>query len=216
MTTEAPTTPAAAPATPQVIDVQAITNQAVEAATKAASGMAEKKATEIAAKRIQEIGRAMSGDGAVNPTQTALETFVADPLKTMHSLKEITKKEIREEQQRINDYQATQRNSVQPFINDYPELNSPKKLALVEKLADQHAASGLSYADALKKGCEEAIKEFGLKSVSEAEKAGNVANVALPHGGGFRSGTPSISQEKSTSDFMTGMKSRLVSFRKRA
>lgn len=214
-TPEAPAPQAAQPAAPQV-DISALVAKAAEAATKAASEAAERKATEIAAKRIQDIGRAMVGEPQADPGKQFLETFVADPVRSLHSLKEITKRELKEEMAEKEKVAKTQVDSVGPFIKEYPELNSPKKLAMVEALANQQQALGLSYGEALKKACEETVKEFGLKSVSEAERDGSYAHVALPGGGGYRPGAPKQNEEKSQTDFLSGMRSKMSSFRKKS
>lgn len=206
-------TPASPPAPAQVDPATraAIVKEATEAATKTA----QEQGVKIAAEKLKQIGQALTGETAPAPEKQLLETFVANPLKTLHSLKEVTKSEIREEQRQIEAQRATQLNAVQPFINEYPELNAPNKLALVEKIAEDHQRAGMTYADALKKGCEEAVKEFNLKSVSEIQASGNYA-AGLPGGGGVRPPVSKFSEEKSQSDFINGMKARVTSFRKKA
>ena len=208
----------AAPA-PQV-DADALAKHVAEVATKVATEISEKrageKATEIAASRLKEIGQALTGEKAPDPSETFLKSFVTNPLQAFHSVKEITKNELREEQKQAEAVAKVQRDAVTPFISEYPELNSPKKLAMVEKLAEQYQASGMDYADALKKGCEETVSEFQLKSVSDEERNSNYSSTGLPTGGSVRQGKPSWNDEKSQSDFLSGMKSKMSSFRKKS
>lgn len=205
---------APAPTVP-TIDVAKVAESAAEAATKVASEMIEKKASEIATAQLREFGRKLSGEEAPDPGKQFLESFVSNPAKVLHGIKELTKKEIAEENKAIERVQTTQRNVVTPFINEYPELNSPKKLALVQQLASQKEAAGMSMEQALQEGCEEAVKEFNLKSVSDAAREGNYAATGLPGGGAYRPGAPKFNEAKSNSDFLAGMKSRVTSFRKK-
>jgi hypothetical protein len=207
-----------AAAAPQV-NIQEIVTKAADAAAKAAgeaaTKVAEQKATEVAGRRMQEIGRELAGDKAVDPAKQFLESFVSAPDKLLHGLKEVTKREIREEYARADEVARTQRDVVGPVVKEYPGLNSPNKLALVERLAEQHQANGLSYADALKKAADDTVKEFGLKSVTEEAQNGRV--VALPNGGAaFIGGAPKYDEGKSNSDFLAGMKGRMNAFRKKS
>lgn len=215
--------PANEPATNQApmqqqpqFDAKAIAQEAARAATEAATVMAEKKATEIAAARIKEIGRALTGEQPVSPQRQVLENLVDDPLKTFMTVKEVTKREIREELRAERDRTDTQRSVVMPILQEYPELNKPNRLALVERLTDENVANGMSYPDALKKGCEDTVKEFNLKSVTEAQRDGTYRQVGLPGGGGVNPGAPQHDEQKSQSSFLDSMRNRMVSFRKRS
>lgn len=221
MTTAADSTPKteAAPAQPQTVDVAAIAREAAQIATveatKNTEKIAEKRAGEIATERLRQVGNALAGNEPVDNTKVALEQFVGDPIKMLHSLKEVTKREMRAEQDERNKVHDTQQKIVSPFISEYPELNSRKRLALVEKLADDYVSSGKTYEDALKSACEDTVKEFNLKSVSESEREGN-SSFGLPSGGGHRSGAPKFSEDKSQDDFLKSMRDKSNSVRKKA
>ena len=205
------TTPAAP--TQPIIDIAKITADAVSQATAKAEKIADEKATKVAAQKLEMIGKALTGDKGADMNEVILKTFVADPLKAFHTVKEAAKKEALDQVRSDNQIADLQRAVASPFLSEYPELNSPNKLALVERLADQYEASGTSYADALKKGFEETVKEFGLKSVSEAHRTGAAYNTGLPGGGGFIPGAPQHDEAKSQSNFMTNMKNKMNSFR---
>jgi len=201
------------------VNIQEIVAKAADAAAKAAGDaatkVAEQKATEVAGRRMQEIGRELAGDKPVDPAKHLLEQFVSAPDRLLHGLKEVTKKEIREEQAREREIAKTQVDVVGPVVKEYPGLNSPKKLALVETLAERYVGEGMSYAEALKKGAEETVKEFGLKSVTEEAQNGRV--VTLPNGGAaYIGGAPKYDEGKSQSDFLAGMRSKMNASRKKS
>lgn len=201
------------PAQPQV-DTNAIANAAATAAAESASKLIEKKATEIAEAKLKEIGKAFNNEPPVDPAKQFLEGFVANPGKAFAAVKELTKKEIKEEQESAQRYANTQRAVLNPILQEYPELSSDNKLKFVERLTnDFQRDENLSYADALKKGAEAAVKELGLKSVSERQKAGDYRAVGLPGGGGMGAGAPRFDEEKSTNSFLTGMRNRMKSTR---
>lgn len=195
-----------------IVDVEAITKKATEAAQKAALEIADKRATEIAADRLKEIGRAMTGEAAPDPKKRALVDFAEDPTRTLLAVKEIakreTKQELQEELRREKEIEKVQLEVGGKFIQEYPELNSPKKMALVERLADDYVSQGLSYKDALEKSMKEAVDEFKLKPVSEAERFNSYARTGLPGGGGYTPGAPKFDESKSQSDFITGLRNR--------
>lgn len=207
----AETKPAATPA------ISAADHAAIvaKAETKAAE-VAASRATEVAEQRLREASRVLSGEKPSDPGKDFLNTFVGDPLKAFHTLKEITKAEINEEQQRVNAVKEVQYKVAQPFINDYPEINTKRKLAMVESLADQHTKRGLSYQEALQTAFKETVEELGLKSVSEQQAESNRNIFGLPRTGGLSSKSIPISEAKSTADFFTGMRDKRNSFRKKS
>lgn len=206
---------AAAVTPPPAVDVAALAKAAADAATAAVTKTIEEKASKVATDKLEAIGRALTGQDKPDHGQQALESFVKDPLKSLHTVKEITKQELREEMQVEQNFRNIQASVAKPFLENYPEINTPTKLALVEALTIQAQKAGDSYDVALKKGFEGAIKEFKVESVSEAIKNGNYQQGGLPHGGGFVPGAPKYSEEKSNADFLTGMKQRAAAIRTR-
>lgn len=204
------------PAQPQ-IDVQAIANQAAEAAAAKATAVAQEMATRVTNERLAQAAAVLNPNlKPVDPGQRVLEDLVANPIATLHTVKELAKKEIREEFDKKQLVVDTQRSVLTPMISEYPELNSPNKLALVEKLAEKHQKSGKSMGEALKLASEEAIKEFGLKSVSEAQRDGTARFTGLPGGGGYvSSGSQKFDESKSQTDFISGMKKAAEAARSR-
>lgn len=213
--TDTPVTPAAtpSPAAAPAPDTNAIVERAASAAAEAAMKMVDSKASEIATKKLQEIGRAMANEPKPDPTKQFLEGFVSDPAKAFHAVKEITKRELREENQAAENIRATQRNVIGPIINEYPELNNPTRLKFVEKLADDYKQAGMSYDAALEKAGKETVKELGLKSVSEAQRSGSYGYAGLPGGGGFNPGAPRHDEQKSQSSFLQSMRERAAAVR---
>ena len=214
MTTETTTTPAVTPPTSKPeVDVAAIAKSAAEAATKAAMADADARAGKVAAEKLAQVGRALIGEPTENVHDKIVKDFVSDPLKVLRTVAQSATDnavKIMSDSRKLED---TQRAVVGAQINEYPELNSPNKLALVEKLADQYQAEGMSYSEALKKGCQDTVKEFGLKSVSEAQRAGAAHYTGLPGGGGVGAGAPRRDEEASKMDFMSSMKNKMNSFR---
>ena len=205
-------------ATPQPkVDIEAITKNAVDIATKAATDTAHKVAQQITSDRMKQAASILTGEPQVSPQNQVLEQFVADPLKALHTVKEMAKsevkRELKEETDSRNRVVETQRKIGMPFINEYPEVNQPNRMALVEKLTDQHLAAGKPYEEALKAGFEDTIKEFNITSVSEAQKNGQ--RHGLPSGGGMGFGAPRQNEEKAQTDFVSGMRSKMTSFRKK-
>lgn len=209
------TTPAsaAAPAAPAV-DAAAIAREAASEATKAAAQLFKEQSANIAKATREEIARSISGEKPKPKEQELLETFAKDPAQVLHRLKEMTKDELRNEERQRNEIRETQRSIVAPFVEEYPQLTG-KKLSFVEKIAEQYEAQGVPYSEALKKGCEEAVKEFGLESVTEAQKKAGYRAVGLPGGGGMSMGAPAFDEKKSESDFLSGMKARHSAIRTR-
>lgn len=210
-TTPQETKPVEAPKAPEV-NVDVIVQKATEEATKAAEKIANKKAMEIANERLSKAASVLKGEPERSADDQVLEVFTKDPLKTLHTLKEITKKELRDELAADTERKQVEFNTVNPFIKEYPELNSPKKLALVERLADEYVSKGQSREQALKTACQETISEFGLKSVSEQERQEGYS-AGLPSGGGFRQPATKFSEEKSQQDFLSGMRNRMQGYR---
>ncbi len=190
------------------VDVDKITKDATAAAVK----VAEEQTTKLVGEKLRRFGAQLSGDGA-DPNAQVMSEFLKDPLNVLKSVKEVAKSEIREEHQRQAAHKEVQRAVATPFISDYPEINNPKKLAMVEKLAEDYTADGMSYADALKKGFEETVKEFGLKSVSEKQKEDSINHAGLPGGGGISPVNQRHDEVKSQSDFLTAMKAKAQAVR---
>lgn len=216
MTTEAKTEtpPPAAPA----VDVDAIIKAATEKATEAAKSTAVTAAAEASKKTRQEIVNAISGNTGENAQEKVLNDFLKDPLKVLHATAkhaaDTVKEELATQSANTAAMQRVQQQVVGPVIAKYPDL-SGKKLALVEKIAEQHQAAGKTYAEALKLGCEETIKEFGLKSSDQLEADAAAAAAALPNGGSLRQSLEKFDNTKSSSDFLQGMKDRHKSMRVR-
>jgi hypothetical protein len=211
-TTPATTTTAAAP----TIDVAAIAQQAAAAAAAEAGKIMEQKAKDVAAATRAEIARSISGEKEPSQQNQVLERFVQDPVKFAQTIKDVAKREMREEAAAERQLADVQRSVLQPLVSEYPELNSEVKLDLVEKRTERYERSGISYPEALKKAAEETVKEFGLKSVSEAQRESGYRAAGLPGGGGFSPGAPTFDPAKSEKDFFSGMKERMNAQRKRA
>lgn len=205
------------PAAQPQMDMSAVVKSAADAATKAATETAERIAQKITGDRMKQAASILNGEPTVTPQQQTLEQFVSDPLKALHTVKEMAKREMKQEMEeengRRNQVVDTQRKVGVPFIQEYPEVNQPNRMALVEKLTDKHLAAGLPYEQALEKGFKETIAEFKIQSVTEAQKSGNYHG--LPNGGGVSAGAPKHNEEKAQTDFVSGMRSRLSSFRKK-
>ena len=195
------------------IDPQKVAEAAATAAAEAAGKMAEKKAAEIASAKLKEAARVLTGEPSKSQADTLLENFAKDPAKLLGAVKEATKREIRQEQAQIEAIRSTQLSVGNKYIREYPEINTPARIAMVEKLAEQAERNGESYEAALDKGFKDAIKEFGLKSVSEHQALGT--HVGLPGGGGMAPGAPKHDEQKSQSSFLEGMRTRMRSFRTR-
>lgn len=201
-------TPAPAP-----FDATALAKQVTEAAVAAATQVAEKRASEHAAFKLQQAADVLTGRPQVDPTEQILKGFVADPVKAFKTVKDVAKQEIYAEMDKKKNTEDMQRSVVMPFIDQYPELKGDAKLALVEKLTEKHEKAGLSYSEALKKGCEETVKEFGLKPVSEAQRQSAALYAGLPGGGGMGSGAPARDEGQAQTDFISSLKAKSLSFR---
>lgn len=220
MTTENPTTPAAttpapAPAAPPV-DVAKLTADITKQVTENANKFAEEQSTKLVTQKLAAIGKALSGEPATpqDTNRTVLETFVADPLKALHTVQQgATQKAV----QIINDQlavKAVQNEVASKYVGDYPEFMTSKvKIKTVEKLADDYANAGMDYKEALDKAFQETIKDLDLKSVSKAQESNAVRMVALPGGGGYSPQPTTFDAKKSESDFFSGMKAKMNSFR---
>lgn len=220
MTTEANSAPtsteAQKPATP-AIDIDAITAKATEAATKAAEKVAEDRAKTIAADNMKKLGNALAGNDVVEKSsnEKLLEKFVENPANFVQSIVGLTKKQIKEEQDEVNSYRQTESRVMTPLYNEYPELNSTAKLKLVDSITRDYLSKGDSYEVALEKAAQDTIKEFNLKSVSEAEREAGYSSGGLPQGGSYRPQAAQFDDSKSSTDFISGMRNRGTAFRTR-
>lgn len=207
MTEETKAPESTSAATPQV-DIKAIEERVAAAAQSAAMKVAESKAAEIASAKLKEIGRQISGDVQTDHKKEYLDAFLTDPVRAIAAIAKKEVSNLREEQEIKNRVITDQQVVVGAFLGEYPDLNTPKKLAMVEKLAEQYEKSGMSYRDALRASCEDAVKELGLKSVKEVQAAQSYGG--LPRGGGFtHSGTkPSFDDSKSNNDFIAAMQAK--------
>lgn len=194
------------------IDVAAITKQVTEEAVKAAESIADKRSSELAAKKLAEVGRALTGEQVKSQEEQIVEKFVTDPAKLLHGVKELAKKEMREEMAEVDTIRNIQREVGQKYVNEYPGINTPKRLEMVESLTNKYVNTGMGYQEALDKSFKDTVSEFKIESVSEAQKSGNYP-IGFPGGGGVNPGAPKFSNEKSQSDFLSGMKAKAASFR---
>lgn len=217
MTEAAVNTPAATPPpAPAGPDIEAITRQVTEAAVKAAEAASAKQADAIATKTRKDIAQALNGGEQVDPSKKFLEQFLTDPTRAFYNTKEMAKSELREENAAIANQQKVQRTVLTPFVEEYPALATGKKLAMVEKITEQHQNEGMSYADALKQACSDTVKDLGLKSVSEMQRDGEINAAGLPNGGGsFGGGSSKFDDKKSSLDFLQGMKEKAAAIRTR-
>lgn len=200
-----PPTPPAAP----VIDAQKIASDATAAAVAAA--------TRAATDRLTQIGQALMGQPAKTQEQSFIETFVTNPAKVLSSLKDITKKEMRDEDAAVSAVRDTQRMVVGPMLKEYPELNTPTRLAFVERMADAHKANGKTYAEALDLGAKDVVRELGLKSVTDAIKDGTYRAAGLPGAGGAGFAAASAHDEgKSQNTFIAAMRASAQAVRNRS
>lgn len=201
--------------TPPAVDAAQITKDATDSATKAAVKAAQDEATKVAVQKLEMIGKALVGDEGAGQNETILRGFVNDPVRTLATVKEAAKKEIREEMAQRDQFLTTQKTVATPFLQEFPEVNTPNRLAMVEKLTENYEAQGKPYAEALKLGFEETVKELKLTSVSEAQRTGAALNVGLPGGGGVVPGYQKHDEAKSNADFLSGMKAKMNSQRVR-
>ncbi len=209
-TESAPVTPPAQPA----VDISKITQDAAAIAAQAASEAAKAEAVRISNERLKEAARVLTGEPAkgeekINPL---LEYMLNDPQRYARELKELTKKELREEMSRQTEHERTTKKVCDQIFREYPEINTPARLAMVDSICQGYERAGLAYGEALKKGFEEAVKDLGLKSVTELQAEGKYVH-GIPGGGGgyFGASQPPRNESKLSQDFVTQMRQRLVS-----
>jgi hypothetical protein len=204
------------PPAEQAFNPAEIVKQVTDAATAAATRIADervKAVTDSTSARMKQAADILSGTPAKDPTEQILAGFVEDPIKFARTISKAAEDNIRRELKKEKQVEDTARAVIDPFIAEYPQLREGKKSALIEKFAEQNEAAGMSYADALKKATEDTIKEFGLTKVSEAQRTQQGFYAGLPGGGGMGGGAPARDEAKTQTDFISGMRSRLSSFR---
>lgn len=212
MTTDASTPPVTPPPAAPVVDVAAITKAAVDAAKE----QAKTDTANVAADIKKSITTALNGEDKSDPSDSFLKAFAKDPVRAFQMTKEAAKNEVLEIIAHDNNTKKIQTQVVAPLLQEYPGLNSDKKMAMVEKITEKYQAQGKTYQEALKLACDDTIKDLGLKSVSQIQQEEESNAGALPNGGGYLGNPPSqISNAKSSSDFLTGMKDRAAAFRQR-
>lgn len=198
------------PAAPQV-DMAAIAKQVSEVASQEAIKIAKEEAQKMVSSTLKSVAGQLVGEsGDESPNKKILEHFVKDPVGFLtvnneHVEKRTTEK-LQEQMMRERAYDRV----VTKFTNEYPGLDNPKKIKAAQAYATEHLQAGKTYEEALKAGCEEAVKEFGLKSVKEEQQS-----FGLPSGGGARGQQSSFNPEKSSADFIQNQRERLNSFRKK-
>ena len=208
------TTTQAAPeaATPPVQVPQADPNAVMnEIARRAAqmNAMSEEQIAAVADQRLQARLKTLLGEPEKPKVNPELVRLAQDPKAYAD---EIKREAVEAAKKDINDaaaYKAMVQSVSAPLLREYPELDSPRKLAFVETLAMQHSRAGLSDAEAIKKGFEDAATELGLTKQSERAKERTFQRVGLPVGGAyFPSKTPSFDAVQSAQSFQTGMLSK--------
>lgn len=216
-----PTTDAAAPAAaaaapaPQV-DMAKLAEHAAKAATEAAVKTIDEQVNKKVGEKMQAAAAVLTGAEKPDPQKRALEMFVNDPLGTMNNIISIAKNEVKKEFGASKNIEDTQARVFGAAIQEYPQLKEQNKVALAEKLAENYVAEGQPYEKALELALKDTAKEFGLKSVSELQKEGNYSG-GLPGGGGYSPrGGSGFDDKKSSSDFLSGMRTRLQSVRSKA
>lgn len=210
-TESAPSTPPA----PQV-DIAKITQDAAAIAAQAASEAAKTEAVRISNERLKEAARVLTGEPAKGEERVdpLLEYMLNDPRRYARELKELTKKELREEMSRQSEHERVTKRVCDQTFREYPEINTPARLAMVDSICQGYERAGLPYAEALKKGFEDAVKDLGLKSVSELQAEGKYVH-GIPGGGGgyYGASQPPRNESKLSTDFVTQMRQRIVAQR---
>lgn len=215
-TTEAKPAEQATPPAQPAVDVKKITEEVTSAVTSSMKQVVQDAAKAQAAENLKFIGRQISGENQPDPNQVALSIMQKEPLKFASTVIELAKTEIRKENAQAESRNAELRDVAEPILKEYPALQEPKKFALAERIQSHYISQGLTESEALKKGLEEAAKEFNLKSVSEQQKDGAVNGVALPTGGSFYpTGVTRPDEAKAQASFLEGIKAKAKSVRQK-
>jgi hypothetical protein len=191
------------------IDTDALAKRAGEAAAKAAEEISKRNAQEVSA-RLQHAAQIISGEKPRNQRDDLLENFASSPEKVFRAVADIAKKELREEMSAEDWRRSTQFNILSKVVQEYPQLNSKNKLALVERLSDQYERNGMSLQDSLQTACKEAVAEFNLEKVDISQQYG------MPSGGaGGSSTTPQKTDAQAGMDFVQMLKDRSMATRRK-
>lgn len=209
----ATTTATTPPPTTPPIDVEKIKADAIADATKAATKAAEDQATKLVGEKLKKLGTQIAGGEVIDPAEQLMGQFLKDPVAVLKGVKDIAKTEMAEDMELQRQHRAVQNAVANPIFEEYPELRNSKKLAMVEKLTDDYVDNGMPYAEALKKGFDEAVKEFGLTSVTERQKKGEINHAGLPGGGGVSPVGQRHDEQKSQTDFLTRMQEKAAAVR---
>lgn len=204
--------PQAAPAFDTNAMVKTVTDAAVEAATRIAEERSNAAAQQNA-QRLNQAAAILTGQPQVDIGEQVLKGLVADPIKFAKTISDATEARVMKTVKAQKATEDLQRSVMLPLIEEYPALKGAAKIALVEKLTEQKEAANIPYAEALKEAAQEVIKEFDLKPVSEAQRTNAALYAGLPGGGGMGSGVAVRDETKSQQDFLSGMRSRMSSFR---
>jgi len=193
-------------------DPAALAKQVTDAAVTAATQVAEQRAAQAAAAKLQAAADVLVGRKA-DPSEAILNEFVADPMKFGKVISEATEERVLRRIQQQEMAKEQQRAAVMPFVEEYPELKTPTKAALIETLAEKYERQGKSRVDALKAACEDTVKDYGLKPQSEKRKEQAALYAGLPGGGGFTGGSPARNEQKSQSDFIASLRAQSAAVR---
>lgn len=216
---KAPTANTAAP----TVTADEVTSRIQQDVAAKATAAAEQVARKVAGEQLKAIGAQLSGE-IVDQGKQLVERIATDPIGYSRDLKEIAKREakdeLRAELRQEREMERDQVAAVQPFVNEYPELAKPRRLAMVEKLASDimREEKGVPYREALKRACQATVEEFGMKSVTAAaeEAASNVG--LLPLGSNVisgPSGKKSFDEAASRNSFIAGMRESALKIRKK-
>lgn len=198
-------------------DPKALAEQVSKVAVEAATKIAEDRAAAVAKDSADKLAKAaaiLTGTPEVDKNEQILQGFIKDPVKFAKTIHESAVNTVMSTMAKNKATEQQQMDAIGPFIREYPELRG-NKLKLVEKLAEEKEKGGMAYGDALKEAAAETVKEFKMEKVSEAQRNSAAFYAGLPGGGGMGSGVPVRDEGKAQTDFISGMKARLSSFRVR-
>lgn len=185
---------------------------ATAAATKAAEA-AKTQVDKVVKERMAEAARVLQGQ----PTQTEDKeknlaiTTLTNPSQVFGSVikvaKEEAKKELREEMAAKAAKEDRTQKIAAPFLNEYPALNTPDRLSMVEGVVQRNLQSGQTADEALKNAFTSTVRELNLTPASKTPPTG------MPSGGSVYFPNQNIDLNKSSTGFFEGARNRLAAAR---
>lgn len=194
--------------------------QMEERATKSATEAARKAAEEAANEKLKKVFKELSGEEEKPSVPQRTVDLLKDPDTTLSEVEErAVEKAVERIEKRKAESEALAKKAqeiAKPFFDEVPAIS--KHLDYVDAIAVRKMQmEKKDFETATKEAFQEAVEKLGLPKVTEEERRAAARRAAIPgmSGVGNPPAEKEFDNEKSTKDFISGLRAKSQSFKER-